>query len=193
MGAQEFIKGETAHVQGLVVEGDQVVFRLMHPFAFLPERLASSFFSIVPEGTPIDASEPPVGTGVYRLVAWDRVKHKIVLEKTDHGWAPPTASSPERLVIHVFPSEGVAVEELVAGTLDWLETTAAALPLLESSTSAGDLRIETPPQNDIRLVALNMKRAEFADNPAIGIALNYATDREAIVHALGFGRPVRGP
>lgn len=193
LGAQDFVHSEAASLQGVEIVGDEVVFRLVQPFAFLPERLAVSFYSIVPDGTPIDVAEPPVGSGPYRLVEWDRVKQKVVLEKAEHAWMPPTASSPERLTVHVFASEGTAIEELFAGTLDWLETTAAALPILQPSAKARGLRIETPPQTDMRFIALNFRHPKFAENPGIGAALNYATDREAIIRVLGGGRAVGGP
>lgn len=190
VGAREYISGESDRLEGLEASDGQVVLRLSKPFAFLPERLAASFLSIVPAETPLEPTEVPIGSGPYNLVLWDRVSEQVTLERNDHYWAAFSPASPKRLVFHRFENEGTAVEEIIAGAIDWMEATSTSLQLVRSTGRKKKLRVDTPPHTDIRLIAINMSRNPFADNPRIGAALNYATDRKAFVDALGGGEPL---
>ena len=61
-GVAEVAGGSAKAIAGLRVEGDEVVFALSKPFNFLLDRLATSFLSIVPSGTP-DSGSPPARHG----------------------------------------------------------------------------------------------------------------------------------
>src|SRR5262245_57017610 len=71
IGIADFISGKSSHVTGLTVQGETVICRLSRPFAFLPERLASSFFSIVSADTAVTTGDPLRGSGPYRVAAWN--------------------------------------------------------------------------------------------------------------------------
>ncbi len=193
VGAAPFIAGESSDLPGLRIESGELVLELSRPFAFLPERLASSFFSVVPRGTPLEGANPPIGSGPYRLARWDRTGQAAVVERIDRGWDPISRDSPQRLIFRTAASEGLGVVELGSGAIDWLETTITALPLLQAEARRSRIRIWTPPQNDVRMVALNISRTPFRDGFAMARALNLATDRSAIRSVLGGGVPVGGP
>ena len=193
VGGESFTAGDSEHITGIEVSGNQVTLRLVRPFAFLPERLAASFFSVLPEGTPDDPTEPPNGSGPYRLVVWDKVAKKIELRRNEAysgTWSP---QCPQQLVFYAFEQEAAGIEEVKAGAIDWLEATSSAWPLARALAGQDSLRVETPPQTVIRLVAFNMTRSPFSDDARIGRLLNYATDRTALVKALGGGEEVGSP
>ncbi|MCH8851366.1 MAG: ABC transporter substrate-binding protein [Planctomycetes bacterium] len=193
VGSEPFIAGESDHISGIEVSGDRVTFKLVRPFAFLPERLAASFFSVLPQGTADDPAEPPLGSGPFRLVDWDKVAKKVELQRSEAYTGKRSPDCPKRLVFYAFEQEAAGIEEVKAGTLDWLEATSSAWPLARSLAGQGSLHIATPPQTVIRLVALNMTRNPFADDARIGRLLNYATDRSALVEALGGGKEIGSP
>ena len=193
VGSGPFIAGEAEHISGIEVSGDRVTLRLVRPFAFLPERLAASFFSVLPEGTPDDPAEPPLGSGPFRLASWDKVAKKVELQRNEAYTGTRSPHCPKQLVFYAFEQEAAGIEEVRAGALDWLEATSSAWPLARSVADQGSLDIATPPQTVIRLVALNMTRTPFADDARIGRLLNYATDRGALVKALGGGKEVGSP
>lgn len=192
VGVPEFLAGETQQIEGIQIEGDAITFRLTRPFAFLPERLASSFFSIVPRGTPDEAAAPPPGSGPYRIENWRPGAQTVELIKAPRPYAPHSEGSPDFITVRQFQSEGVAIEELRAGTLDWLEATSTALPVLRSLDGTGGISVTLPAHTQIRLVALNQKRAVFR-SPAVARALNLATNRQAILSILGGGSIAAGP
>ncbi len=193
VGAQKFIDGDAERVTGLKVEGKDLIFSLSRPFAFLPESLAVSFLSIVPADTPDETEEPPVGSGPYRLVSWDREAQKIVLAANNAYWGEVSDARPEKLTFHGFENVATAIEEYSSGSIDWLETTSAAIPLLHTAKLDARTEVEKPTSTRIRLVALNKAEGPFVEHPELGEALNWATNRQAIADALGGGLPVGGP
>lgn len=189
LGAPAFMQGDEKHLEGLTITDNEIVFKLVKPFAFLPERLATTLFAIVPVNTPTETETPPVGSGGYRLDEWDKVGQRVVLRKVETP-VFDRKNYPETLVIKIFKNEAVAVEELRAGNIDWLEATSAAAPLLRG---INDLVVEYPVGVDIRLVALNQEKEPFKSNPEYGRVLNIAVNRTALVELLGGGQPVSNP
>lgn len=192
-GVGRFLKGGADQIAGIKAEGDQVIFSLIHPFAFLPDRLATSFMSIVPFGTPEEGSVPP-GTGPYRLVNWDTVNETVTLALRPDPWGEVSASAPGRLTIRTIKSETLAVTELRAGNLNWLETNSTAFAAL-SRARTPQLKVSSFDHNEMRLIALNMTTAPFngPHGGALGRALNLAINRDAIVKRLGGGVASAGP
>ncbi len=192
-GADAYLAGSATDISGIRVEGSDVVFHLTAPFAFLPERLATSFFSIVPAGTPNDSPAAPPGSGPYVLVDWDPTAQTVRLTKAQRPYDPPSADSPAELLVRSFQTEGVAVEELRKGTIQWLEATSTALPLVRPLNGQDGIAVEVPASTQIRLVALNTQRIAPELAPILGRALNQAVNRDRILDYLGGGQAVPGP
>ena len=146
VGSGPFIAGETEHISGIEVSGDRVTLRLVRPFAFLPERLAASFFSVLPEGTVDDPAVPPLGSGPFRLVEWDKVAKKVELQRNEAYTGARSPHCPKQLVFYAFEQEAAGIEEVKAGALDWLKATSSAWPLARSLAGQGSLHIAPPPQ-----------------------------------------------
>ena len=191
-GAQDFIEKKVATVVGITTSGNDIVFTLIRPFAFFPQRLAASFFAIVPADTEMEDGSP-AGTGPYRITEWDRLNGKVTLQLNPQTWADISPQSPRQLIFQIFENESLAVEELRAGKIDWLEASSSARQLVTQGIDPQRYSITTPLHNDIRLIAFNQTLSRFKKHPELAIALNFAVKRDHIVYVLGGGRAVGGP
>src|SRR5688572_16356280 len=70
-GSADFASGKVKSVSGLVAPNDStVVITLSEPLASFPKLLAMPVASIVPDSTPPDFGQHPVGTGPWKFVEW---------------------------------------------------------------------------------------------------------------------------
>jgi ABC-type transport system substrate-binding protein len=187
--ASQLIERKTTTLDAIRCDGDDLVITLSRPFVDLPLRLAASFLSVVPVGTPDEPRDPPAGSGPYRIASWNPSSGRVALALS--GGRAANAEAPRRLEIIVSSSEGAAVAELRAGGVQWIEGTTALLPLVKGAASPLRLSIERTITE--RLVVLNVRAAPFRDQPDLGRALNLATDRAALIAAVGGGWPLTGP
>ena len=68
-GARDFNAGRAPRVAGLAAPNDStVVITLAEPLAIFPKLLAMPVASVVPDSTPADFGERPVGTGPWKYV-----------------------------------------------------------------------------------------------------------------------------
>ena len=192
VGIEAFVEGKTAHIAGIATGPDEIVFTLKKPFAFFPERMAASFFGIVPAGTPTETNAPPSGSGPYRLTAWDRAAGRIVLEHISRNW-DSSSSAPQRLVFFELNSTSAGAQEIREGTIDWLEGPSTLVDLLRGAPSS--IHVQTPPHTNIKLVAFNATDIVFQGEQGRKLrqALNLALDRHALAEMIGGGTAVIGP
>ena len=176
-----------------LVEGDEVVFALSKPFNFLLDRLATSFLSIVPSGTP-DSGSPPPGTGAYALASFDQAGQKVILRRYTESWVVASPDAPKAIEIRGIPSEALGAAELRSGGIDMAEFHSSALNIMQAQ-SQGSYRITEYDHSELRLIALNQTRAPFngPQGPSVGQALNLGIDRAALIKRLGGGQPFGGP
>ena len=191
-GAKEFIEEKAKTVAGITINNGDIVFTLSRPFAFFPERLASSFFAILPAGTGMEDMNPP-GTGPYRIMKWDRLTGKVTLKLNSKNWTKVSPQSLQQLTFQIFESEPLAVEELRAGNIDWLEASSSARRLVTEGLDPERYTINTPVYNDIRIIAINQTIDRFTKHREIAAALNFAVNRDRVVQVLGGGKVVGGP
>jgi peptide/nickel transport system substrate-binding protein len=192
-GGSAFVAGQAKTISGITTSGHSLIIRLTRPFAFLPDRLAVSLFSIVPAETPDDREAPPLGTGPYIIDRWDRTRNRVTLKKNPQYFnANPKA--PDTIEVYVFTDTAAAVQELKAGTVQWIEAGASALDLLRGDIK-GKVTARAVTGLDYKLVAFNLTKGRFADSDGtvLARALNYATDREKLILLFLGGKPVYGP
>jgi len=187
-GAQAFLDGKAQHISGLSASGNTLTMRFTKPVSDLPQVLATSFFSAVPEGTPFEQiNEPIPSAGPYYIVSHDW--YVIVKRNPNyHG------SRPRRLDAIVYQLN--------------LDTAAAAARVVDGSMNAvidpegdvlrptGDLarRYSTPatgqphyllyPIRGIDFLSMNNDRGPLRD-VSVRKAVNYALDRPALAAVLG--------
>lgn len=191
-GAKEFIEEKAKTVAGITINNGDIVFTLTRSFAFFPERLASSFFAILPADTGMEDMNPP-GTGPYQIMKWDRLTGKVTLKLNSKNWTKVSPHSPQQLTFQIFESEPLAVEELRAGKIDWLEASSSARRLVTEGLDPDRYTINTPVYNDIRIIAINQTIDRFTKHREIAAALNFAVNRDRVVQVLGGGKVVGGP
>ncbi|MCK4347410.1 MAG: ABC transporter substrate-binding protein [Thermoplasmatales archaeon] len=191
-GAKEFIEEKAKTVTGITINNGDIVFTLTRSFAFFPERLASSFFAILPADTGMEDMNP-LGTGPYQIMKWDRLTGKVTLKLNSKNWIKISDQSPQQLTFQIFESEPLAVEELRAGKIDWLEASSSARRLVKEGLDPKRYTINAPVYNDIRIIAINQTINRFTKHRVLATALNLAVDRERIVQVLGGGKVVGGP
>lgn len=129
-----------------------------------------------------------VGTGPYSFVEW-QPGERIVLERNDDYWGDAPAYA--ELDYRVFDDMDSLVAAFESKTIDLgVDVPALAAERLESSNTV----LIGYPGALIDQWRINPTRPPF-DNVDVRMALNYATDREAIMEALyhGYGEPVALP
>jgi peptide/nickel transport system substrate-binding protein len=120
----------------------------------------------------------PIGSGPYRLAAWERGK-RIVLERWDGYWGAKPAI-PEIAYV-VEPDGAQALVMATRGDLDVipvLPPSYAKLPNLASAPSLQPLRLRPP---RVRFLALNSGRPPF-DDVRVREAVSLLVDRRKLSH-----------
>ena len=154
------------------------------PYPILLNKLA--FLLIAPAGAP-ETIDEPIGTGPYRLAAYERGR-RVVLEAHAAHWrgAPPEP----RVEYHFVSDSGERLDRLRAGDFHLIDDLAPdAVARLE----------ETPPfqvlsRSSLAVTYLQMNPAvEPFTDVRVRRAVDLAFDRGALVRdvLLGHGRPVR--
>ncbi len=153
------------------------------PYPVLLHKLA--FVFIVPAGSPPEIRQP-VGTGPYRLVAYEPGKRLALRAFASYWGGVPAERSVEFLPV---PDAGERVRRLLAGQVD----------LVQDPGPANIARMRAAPhcrvleQDSLSVVHLVVRpdRAPF-DDPRVRRALHLALDRRALVEAAlrGEGVPV---
>ena len=130
----------------------------------------------------------PVGTGPYRLTAWEEDGIRLEANR-DYFLGPPPV---KEIRIRSYPSQEAAWAGLIAGEADffWL-TNPKGYKVMEQ---VHHLKIYRVPKPYVYMVAFNMTSPLFGDR-RVRQALNYAVDKEALVRDVlsGMGRVAAGP
>jgi len=183
-GAAEFAAGKAKTVSGLDAPNDTtVVITLAQPLATFPKLLAMPVASIVPDSTPADFGQHPVGTGPWKFVEW---KHDDYLKfaRNDKYWggAPTT----DTLTARIIPEPSTAVAEFESGNVDIL-----VIPLGETvaweQTDEKQALLQSAPALVLYYVAINTTRGPLTD-ARVRQAINYAIDTRTILKQLVAGR-----
>ena len=183
-GARDFADGKARSIAGLSAPNDStVVVRLSEPLAFFPKLLAMPVASIVPDATPANFGEHPVGTGPWKFVEW-RHDDYLRFAKNERYWGgPPQVDS---LVARIIPEPSTAVAEFESGFVDVL-----VVPEADTrnwvQTDEKKALLQTAPALILYYVGLNVNRGPLKD-PRVRRALNHAVDTRTILEQLLGGR-----
>lgn len=193
VGVDDFLTGKTRGISGIRVTRNQVIFQLSKPFAFFPDRLATSYMSIVPRGSP-DEGQLPAGTGAFEVDKWDGVRQTAALRLSQTYWANVAADVPKRVIVRAIDNEALAASELKTGGVDWLEFNSSAFGAVQKGLDAA-ARIAPYQHTELRLIAINVNAAPFdaPDGPRLRVALNLGIHRKALIDMLDGGTPFAGP
>ncbi len=189
-GARDFADGRARTIAGLSAPDDStVVVRLAEPLAFFPKLLAMPVASIVPDSTPANFGEHPVGTGPWKFVEW-RHDDYLRFAKNERYWGG--APKVDSLVARIIPEPSTAVAEFEIGSVDVL-----VVPEAETrawlQTDERKAMLQSAPALILYYVGLNTTRGPLKD-ARVRRALNHAVDTRTILDQLlgGRGRVANG-
>jgi peptide/nickel transport system substrate-binding protein len=191
VGASHYAGTRKGGISGIVADDPThtITFHLTQPDGTFLEYMAIPFAFAMPKGTPnkdISTDAPwRVSTGPYMIsqyVPSDQIT--MVRNPNFHSWTPndPTGHL-SQIDIKVGTTPEQAVNETADGQLDWYFE--AVPPDRLAELKARDpSRVHVYPRNDITFFTMNMRKPPF-DNLKVRQAINYATDRAALVKIFG--------
>jgi peptide/nickel transport system substrate-binding protein len=166
-----------------------LTFHLTQPDPEFLQKLAMPFAMVLPPGTPNKAvTIPPAGTGPYKWAEFKPNKGiKLVRNPFFKVWSkdaqPP--GNPDTIVEKFGLTVEAEVTQVENGQADWIANvdTIPADRLPELGTKYAS-QVHINPLTEVEYWAFNVRRPPF-DNLKARQAVNYATDRNAIVKIWG--------
>src|SRR5919199_140893 len=141
-GARAYAEGKARAITGLAALDDSTLrITLDTALAIFPKLLAMPVASIVPDSTPADFGEHPVGTGPWRLAEWKHDDY-ILLSKNPTYWAGAPKS--DSLMIRIIPEPSTAVAEFESGNVDLLYVPEAETQRWERTDEKKALLVSAP-------------------------------------------------
>jgi peptide/nickel transport system substrate-binding protein len=179
--AQCGTEGYAGNLAGIeAVDAQTVTFTLCNPDVAFPSKVAFSALGIFPEeqleeastGAPVDS---PIGTGPYRLEAWERGS-QIVLTANEDYWGDAPAIP--TVVFRWSEESAQRLVELQSGNVDGIDNVGTE----DFETVSGDSNlqlIEREPLN-VFYLGFNVDKPPF-DNEQLRQAIGYAIDKDRII------------
>src|SRR5437016_2291225 len=175
--------------KGIVVNGDTITFHLTKGGPEFLDKLSVPFAYILPADTPAkNLNIPPAGTGPYKWVEYSPQKQmKIVRNPYFKEWSKD--AQPDGLPDSIVQKFGLSVEAEVTqvenGQADWIAN-ADSIPSdrLPELSSKYATQVHIDPLTAVFYFAFNVRVPPF-NNLKARQAVNYATDRNALVKIYG--------
>ena len=176
-GARAYADGKAQSIAGITVRDDStVVVVLDEPMPIFPKLLAMPVAAIVPDSTPSNFGERPVGTGPWRFVEW-RHDDYIKFARNDKYWAG--AAQAESLMARIIPEPSTSVAEFESGNVDILEVPQSDTRRWEN-TDERNARLVSAQGLRFFYVAINTTRGPLRD-ARVRQAINHAVDVRTIL------------
>jgi peptide/nickel transport system substrate-binding protein len=151
------------------------------------DKLAVPFGFILPTGTPNkEVQIPPPGTGPYKFVEYNPNKQiKLVRNTFFKEWSKDAQpnGNPDVIIQKFGLSAEAEVTQVENGQADWMFDTPPSDRLNEISTKYAD-QVHVNPLTAVWYFAFNVRIPPF-NNLKARQAVNYATDRNALVKIYG--------
>jgi peptide/nickel transport system substrate-binding protein len=174
--------------KGIVVKGDTVTFHLTTADPEFLDKLAVPFAFILPASTPAkNVNIPPPGTGAYKWVQYNASKQlKLVRNTFFKEWSKDAQpdGNPDVIVQKFGFTPEAQVTAVENNTADWMFDQPPSDRLGELSSSKYADRVHVNPLTAVWYWAFNVREKPF-DNLKARQAVNYATDRNALVKIYG--------
>ena len=195
-----------ASIKSVATGNGEVTITLTRPDATLRAALATFNSAIMPkalfEAAPgaTDAekaqafAEKPIGSGPFMISEWQRGSY-MVMDKNPYYWEMGADGKPlpylDRVRFEIVTDDNTRILRLQAGELQGAES----IPLSRVAELKADSRLDMElfPSTQVNTVLLN-NRPKLNDgsvNPLADVrvrqALNYATNKEALIQVVAFG------
>ena len=173
--------------QGIKVNGDTVTFNLTTADPEWLDKLAVPFAFILPASTPAkNVNIPPPGTGPYKWVQYaPSTQMKLVRNTFFKQWSAEAQpkGNPDTIIQKFGLTPEAQVTAVENNTADWMFDQPPADRLGELSSKYAS-RVHVNPLTAVWYFAFNVREAPF-NNLKARQAVNYATDRNALVKVYG--------
>jgi len=183
-GSADFAAGKAKSVSGLAAPNDStIIITLSEPLASFPKLLAMPVASIVPDSTPADFGQHPVGTGPWKFVEWKHDDYLKFVRNTGYwGGAPAT----DTLIARIIPEPSTAVAEFESGNVDLLVIPQGETNAWEQ-TDEKKAMLQSAPALILYYLAINTTRGPLTD-VRVRQAINHAVDTKTVLDQLMGGR-----
>ncbi|WP_216320487.1 ABC transporter substrate-binding protein [Deinococcus aestuarii] len=204
--------GSLASINSITAQGNTVVLNLKNPDPTLPAALATfnaaimpqKLFTAAPGGTDAEKAkafaEKPVGSGPFVLSEWKRGSY-MVLKRNPYYWQRGEDGKAlpylDAVRFEIIPDDNTRILKLQAGELQGAEF----IPLSRVAELRNNPRINMQlfPSTKVNNILMNNrpKLNSGAANPMSDVrvrqALNYATNKDALIQVVtyGTGKPMR--
>ena len=167
------------------LNADTFEIRLKQPNAALINNLAGFWSSIVPkkqlETMGANFWEKPISSGPFKVKEWVRGSH-ITLERNPYYWGEPAYL--DEVELHLVTDDNIRMLKFQAGELDVATNT--PFNQIEAIDELAGASVQTAPRFSVDFIAINASRPPL-DDVNVRLALNYATNKQAIIEAVLFG------
>lgn len=179
--------GEAEELSGVKAIDDYTLeVTLKYPFGEFLKTLAHPVASVYPvEAAGEDFSENPVGTGPFKFVEWKH-NQQVVLEKNEDYWGEEPYL--DKIVYRVFEDENTAFLEFKAGNLHDAMIPSGQYKSTKEDPELGPM-VRTVPELAVYYYGMNMAEGVFANDKNLRLAMEYATNRQAVVDTVMEGVP----
>jgi len=196
-----------ASIEGVDTSGnDSVVLRLKHPDPTMLQALATFNAGIVPSklimaepGSTLDEksksfAQHPVGSGPFTLKSWSR-NSEMVMTRNPYYWRPGADGRPlpylDNVKYVIIPDDATRILKLKAGEIDAAEF----IPYSRVEELKADPRLNMVlfPAAQVHYFTVNNRPTlkDGTKNPLSDVrvrqALNYATDKQALIQVVTYG------
>jgi peptide/nickel transport system substrate-binding protein len=208
-GAWNFLLGS---ISSVTPKGNQVVIKLKNTDPSLPAALATFNSAILPKklyGTAKGSdekakakafAEKPIGTGPFLMSEWRRGS-SMTLKRNPNYWRKGSDGRAlpylDTVRFEIVPDDNARILKLQSGELDGAEF----IPFARVAELQADpkLNMKLFPSTRVNFIVINNrpKLNDGTDNPLSNLklrqALNYATDKAALIKlvSFGLGKPMR--
>lgn len=135
-----------------------------------------------------EADNPPIGTGPFKFVSWDR-SGQFVIRRNENYWGQPPKI--DEVIYKNIQEDAARIAALEAGQADIISN----LPPHEVERLKSNPRLRVQPVQGLRPIFLVLSPAyKPLDNPKVRRAITHAIDRERIIKLVleGNAYPLRG-
>jgi peptide/nickel transport system substrate-binding protein len=159
--------------------------QLKHPNAALINKLAGFWSSIVPRKSVEVMGEKfwekPISSGPFRVKEWVRGRH-ITLERNPYYWGEPAYL--DEVELQLVTDDNTRMLKFQAGELDIATNVPFnQVAVIDASDGAS---VQIAPLLSVDFIGINASRPPL-DDVNVRLALNYATNKQAIIDAVLFG------
>ncbi len=185
---------------------DQVILHMAHPDPVITQALATFNAGIMPQKLVMAApgadleeksknfAEHPIGSGPFLLTSWKR-NSEMIFERNKYYWNKGTDGKPlpylDNIKFEIIPDDATRILKLRAGELDIVEF----VPYSRVTELKADAKLNMVlfPAAQVNYFTLNDRPTlkDGTKNPLGDVrvrqALNYATNKEALIQVVSYG------